>query len=47
VEKNIVLVQNPNFFSHMAALGRSLNLPALTAAAEELAREEQRVTVPA
>ncbi len=47
VEKNIVLVQNPNFFSHMAALGRSLNLPALTAAAEALAREEQQVSVPA
>lgn len=40
VEKNVVLIQNPTFFSHMAALGRSLNLPALTAAAEELAREE-------
>ena len=47
VEKNIVLIQNPNFFSHMAALGRSLNLPALTAAAEALAREEQQVSVPA
>ncbi len=47
VEKNIVLIHNPNFFSHMAALGRSLNLPALTAAADELAREHQRVSVPA
>ncbi|MGH2378350.1 MAG: hypothetical protein ACRDGT_07720 [Candidatus Limnocylindria bacterium] len=47
MEKNIILIQNPNFFAHMAALGRSLNLPALTAAAEELAREEQLVEVPA
>lgn len=47
MEKNIVLIQNPHFFSHMAALGRSLNLPALTAAAEELAREEQRIEVSA
>lgn len=47
MEKNIVLIQDPSFFSHMAALGRSLGLPALTAAAEELAREEQRVAVPA
>ena len=46
VEKNVVLIQNPNFYAHMAALGRSLNLPALTAAAEELAREHQRVGVP-
>ncbi|MBI2983420.1 MAG: hypothetical protein HYY42_04480 [Chloroflexi bacterium] len=47
VEQNVVLVQNPTFYSHMAALGRSLNLPALTAAAEELAREEQRIAVSA
>ena len=47
VANNVVLVQDPNFFSHMAALGRSLNLPALTAAAEELAREEQRIALPA
>lgn len=47
VANNVVLVQDPNFFSHMAALGRSLNLPALTAAAEALAREEQRIALPA
>ncbi len=47
VANDVVLVQDPNFFSHMAALGRSLNLPALTAAAEELAREEQRIALPA
>jgi hypothetical protein len=47
VERNVVLIQNPNFFSHMAALGRSLNLPVLTATAEELAREEQRIAAPA
>lgn len=42
VEKDVVLIQNPNFFTHMASLGRSLDLPALTAAADELAREEHR-----
>ena len=47
VANNVVLLQDPSFFSHMAALGRSLNLPALTAAAEELAREEQRIALPA
>lgn len=47
VANNVVLVQDPNFFSHMAALGRSLNLPALTAAAEALAREEHRIALPA
>lgn len=41
VEKNVVLLQDPHFYSHMAALGVSLDLPALTAAAEELAREDR------
>ena len=39
VQHDVTLIQNPNFFAHMAALGRSLKLPALTTAAERLARE--------